>query len=775
MEVIENAPKPSAISYVQKIGKRAESFLVRLSTRLKLLGEVAMTNLFTIVLLIFIYLFYWTFPQAKDLLLTINQENHLQIVLFFTSLITLAGISWYLPRYFYEENRSQFTHLSSWKKIFDTDPGYANGYSAAYTPAEADTYPRHFREMMPRVLAASLLFLVTLGILNVGNEIDPAGFPWSISAYRVMAVLGGAILLILLLENGSEPVFFRLNFWLRDNVGGRVTYYFGFVGLVLAGLMFTKQGDFNDLKFLLLAAFLISFSFLIFTICRRWMPFFKHHNNISYPLATLAVLLSAVFVLINVFPSLSQRMNPLVCANLAFVFYLTVLYLTRILGMRKRIFTVLFLLTGIFVCAGVTNSFRHHEINYINKSYNPGKRLTMEDYFRQWENQRREVIQNYLISHPNDSFPIVIVSAEGGGSRAAFWTSRVHGYLEQNIPGYYQNHLFALTGASGGSTGNSTFFAMKQGDVSPGRMQAVSSEMFRENYLSSSLTLLLGADLIKDILGLSFGSDRGRQLEDEWRNKLASLLENGKTNAFCKPYMSFWYGGKGNMQLNQDVGPLLFYNMTRVQGGGHAIVSPVKINESAYRGIDLLDSMYKQHPDLTLPFISANLLNASFPYINPAGHIKGVGSFVDAGYFDNYGARTASCVLKELAAIRESDTTFRRIKLISVLVRNGTVDQVLSDAEPVPSNQLLAPVSTLGNLRSAINDHNLWELQNRADDFYSIDLRKVPVMQSGKAVTPIIPLARYLSSLAITAMETSLENMGNNDHSELCRLVRSLQ
>ncbi|MEZ4776803.1 MAG: hypothetical protein R3D00_26745 [Bacteroidia bacterium] len=771
MEVIENTSKPSVLNYVQKIGERAETFLIQLSDRLKLLGEVAMTNVFTIVLLIFIYLFYWTFPQAKDLLLTINQENHFQIVLFFISLITLAGISWYLPRYFYEENQSQFSKLNTWKEIFATDPGYSHGYVASYT----DTYSRHFREMMPRVLSASLLFLVTLGILNVGNEIDPAGFPWSISAYGVLAVLGGAILLILLLENGSQPIFYQLNFWLRENVGSRVVFYFGFVGLVLARLMLTKQGDFNDLKFLLLASAIISFSFLVFTVCRRWMPFFQHHKNVSYPLAALALLLSAVFVLINVFPGLSQRMNPLVCANLAFVFYLTVLYLTRIWGMRKRISTVLFLLTAIFVCAGITNSFRHHEINYIYKSYNPGKRLTMEDYFRQWENQRREVIHSYLNSHPNDSFPIVIVSAEGGGSRAAFWTTRVHSYLEQAIPGYYQNHLFALTGASGGSTGNSTFFAMKQGDVSPERMPAVSSEMFRENYLSSSLTLLMGADLIKDIFGLSFGVDRGRQLEYEWRNKLGSLLENGKTNAFCKPYLGFWYGGKGNMQLNDDVGPLLFYNMTRVQGGEHAIVSPVKINESGYRGIDLLESVYKQHPEQTLPLISANLLNASFPYVNPAGQIKDVGSFVDAGYFDNYGARTASYILKELSAIRDRDTTFRRIKLISVLVRNGTVDQVLSDAPPVPSNQLLAPVITLGNLRSAINDHNLWDLKNQADDFYSIDLQKVPVIQGGKAVTPIIPLARYLSPLAITAMEASLEDMGSNEYSALSYLVRELQ
>ena len=75
--------------------------LTNLSNRIRFFVEVLSSNFYTFILLIVIYLFYWTFPQAKDLLLTINQEHDGQIFLFFTSLITLAAISWYMPRVFY--------------------------------------------------------------------------------------------------------------------------------------------------------------------------------------------------------------------------------------------------------------------------------------------------------------------------------------------------------------------------------------------------------------------------------------------------------------------------------------------------------------------------------------------------------------------------------------------------------------------------------------------------------------------------------------------------
>lgn len=789
----------------RSFGERVIKFFSSLSTRFSLLTEVVRANIYGILLLIIIYLFYWTFPQAKDLLLTINQENHLQISLFFASLITLAGICWYMPRFFYKENSEHHqpnvgyddysadkqeisytdqelpaAERKSWKEFLTADlKGHTMDYEneSDYYDREA-CYDKQFKEMIPRILASSLLFIVTLGILNVANEMGSGGFPWNIPAYVVLGILALSLLTILIFEQGEKPLLYNVTKWVERKIKKRpgskyfIFAYFLLTGIALLLLMLTKRGGFEDLPYLFTASLLLSLAFLVFTVCRKWIPILNNDSNVRYPLGILAVFLSFLFILINIFPSLSQMMNPLVCANLAFVFYLTVLYMISLWGLRNKVNMVFFLILGVFILGSITSSFRNHEVNYVNNKFNPNDRQDMSTYLANWVESREDSIKRYLLDYPNDSFPIIVVSAEGGGSRAAYWTANIHTQLSKKIPNYYDNHLFAMTGASGGSTGNCTFYAMTKAGVDLNRMDSLLDIMFTSNYLSSSLTLLMGADLIKDVLGLPIGRNRARQLEKEWAEKLQLLVGPEARNIFNEPFLELWYEGETNTQLRSDAGPLLFINMTHIQGAGHAVVSPLKLQSSSYFGLDLLDTMYKVNSTRTLKIVTANLLNASFPYINPAGQIEGVGSFVDAGYFDNYGARTGAALIQELSELRENapdSSLYKKIKIISVLMRNSTADS--SPPSNKPSSQLVAPISTLGGIRRAVNSQNFWFLENAADAFYAIDLKreKIPV-EGGDEILPIIPLARYLSGTATKAMDESLKVKEADPNSNLRQL-----
>ncbi len=796
----------------RSFGERVINFFSSLSTRFSLLTEVVRANIYGILLLIIIYLFYWTFPQAKDLLLTINQENHLQIGLFFASLITLAGICWYMPRFFYKENSEHHqgeagyddysadkqevsytdqelpaAERKTWKEFLTADlKGHTMDYDneSDYYDREA-CYDKQFKEMIPRILASSLLFIVTLGILNVANEMGSDGFPWNIPAYVVLGILALSLLTILIFEQGEKPLLYNVTKWVERKIKKRpgskyfIFAYFLLTGIALLLLMLTKRGGFEDLPYLFTASLLLSLAFLVFTICRKWIPILNNDSNVRYPLGILALFLSFLFILINIFPSLSQMMNPLVCANLAFVFYLTALYMISLWGLRNNVSMVFFLILGVFIVGSITSSFRNHEVTYVVNKIDTNTRKDMKSYFSEWVNKREDHIKDYLKQHPNDSFPIIIVSAEGGGSRAAYWTASIHTYLSQEIPGYYDNHLLAMTGASGGSTGNCTYYAMTKAGVDLDRMNPLLDTMFTTNYLSSSLTLLMGADLIKDVLGLPLGSNRAVQLEKEWTNKLQNLVGSEARNIFKEPFLELWYEkGTTGTQLKTDAGPLLFINMTHIQGAGHAVVSPLKLQETSYFGLDLLDALYKVDPSKTLPIVTANLLNASFPYINPAGQINEVGSFVDAGYFDNYGARTGAALVQELRALRENapdSSLYRKMKIISVLMRNSTADATPPSNKP--SNQLMAPLSTLGGIRRAVNSQNFWFLENAADAFYPIDLKreKITLIEGGAEILPIIPLARYLSSTATKAMDESLRVKAADPTSKLRQLQAELK
>ncbi|NRB53481.1 MAG: hypothetical protein HRU41_37845 [Saprospiraceae bacterium] len=783
--------------------------LTNLSNRIRFFVEVLSSNFYTFILLIVIYLFYWTFPQAKDLLLTINQEHDGQIFLFFTSLITLAAISWYMPRVFYNLAEKRDKPASGDYEATATNSTMRDLYMADFSEQrwdynqkapddhaeKEDCYRKHFREMMPRILAASLLFLVTLGILNVGNEMNNTEFPWRLNAGLTLKISLLILITILLFERGQEPVLMSFNRWLNKRFEGRAWWFIGSVLVLITLLRLTKAPGEDGLPAFFGLSILLSFAFLIFTIIRKQIPFFQNDNLIRVILATTAISLSLFFILINCIPSLAQHLNPLVCANLAFVCYLTILYGVRLWGASRGIAAVFFLFVFIFTMAGLTNSFRLHQVSLTERLIHPKQRLSLEVYFNKWLNSNQESIKRFLAEKPGRKFPVVVVSAEGGGSRAAYWTSSVHKQLEKEIPSYYEQHLFAMTGASGGSTGNSTYFAMKQGGVNTTQMDKKGKEMFEQNYLSSSLTLLLGADLVKDIFGIPLGKDRAKRLEREWTESLQGLIGEKQENAFEAPYLSLWYDtdGKKKVKVKPAMDPLLFINTTQVQGDGHAIFSPVQVDTQHYEGIDILAALAKEedkkaaagHTPQTVPLITANLLNASFPYINPAGHIGKLGSFVDAGYFDNYGARTGAGILKSLLALREAkketqdSLLYQQLEFVSVLIRNSTVEEKQKSEVPRESGQLTAPLGTMANLRTAFNAHNFWDLENSADHFYLVDLKKVKMEHTQRLlwthktdeISPIVPLARYLSPVAINAMDVSLDALSNDPDSDLYRLI----
>jgi hypothetical protein len=279
--------------------------------------------------------------------------------------------------------------------------------------------------------------------------------------------------------------------------------------------------------------------------------------------------------------------------------------------------------------------------------------------------------------------------------------------------------------------------------------------------------MLLGFDLWRDIFGIKIGENRARELEKEWSYQLETV-SHGQADGFKNAFLSFWYES-GTTALKEPRSPLLFINTTQVQKGSHAILSPVVLNSSIYLGMDLLDTLYKVEPNLTIPINTATLLNASFPYINPAGNVSKIGSFVDAGYYDNYGARTAKALIEQLKKMRDDPTStdslqylYKQIQFISILIRNGTVSP--GSPASTTTSQLAAPPSTIGNIRSAVNAHNRRELQETADKNYEINLTRVNIMPAdfGEPIKPIIPLARFLSPMALEAMDASQDSIRAN-------------
>ena len=73
---------------------------------------------------------------------------------------------------------------------------------------------------------------------------------------------------------------------------------------------------------------------------------------------------------------------------------------------------------------------------------------SLDEYFSLWIEKRN--IQE------GSTYPLFIVTAEGGASRSAYWTSGVLSNIQQRDPAFI-NHIFAISSVSGGSLGSATF------------------------------------------------------------------------------------------------------------------------------------------------------------------------------------------------------------------------------------------------------------------------------------------------------------------------------
>ena len=198
--------------------------------------------------------------------------------------------------------------------------------------------------------------------------------------------------------------------------------------------------------------------------------------------------------------------------------------------------------------------FNHFELPQIAA---PDQRMVAEQYVVQWIEQRLPVIKDF-----KGDFPVIFVSAEGGGSRAALWSFLVHSYLEEKSAGRYsKNHLFSLSGASGGSVGNSLFFAHKssvlhkilkdttlsyptKSTTSQRPFRYKASTIFQKNYLSTALAAFLGRDLLKSITNIGNFKNRGDLLEQQWSTSFeATFPVTTKDKILKQDFRSFFSAG----------------------------------------------------------------------------------------------------------------------------------------------------------------------------------------------------------------------------------------
>ncbi len=394
--------------------------------------------------------------------------------------------------------------------------------------------------------------------------------------------------------------------------------------------------------------------------------------------------------------------------------------------------------------------------------------------------------------------PLILVAAEGGGIRAAYWTASVLSALQDRYP-CFASGVAALSGVSGGSVGSAVFAAqvahrigLAQGAPQPvcqdydGAIKntylACSRRVLGKDFLSPTLAYLLFPDLVQRFLPFPVAFfDRGAALEKSWERSWKSTFKS--SDYFAAPFDSLWKNPGPAWRV-----PALFLNGTWAENGWRLISAPVQLGReevSAARNVfDLAD-----HP---MRLSTAAHVSARFTYVSPAGTLirdgKVAGHVVDGAYFENSGSATAGEILNASRGVLDSagyrlartKDTVDVVPILLVIRFQAQLpkDRIELTTGPVPRPQLVlkettVPLTTLMNTRSARGDFSL--------DAIRIQMTRVARLQHATApparvieatlyeTQAPLPLGWSLSEVAQEEMAHQLE--GWLQHSEAVRYL----
>ncbi len=370
-----------------------------------------------------------------------------------------------------------------------------------------------------------------------------------------------------------------------------------------------------------------------------------------------------------------------------------------------------------------------HYVRLIPKSAEAPRfdqRQDLKEYFNTWVNdpERKKVLDDSTVKR----YPVYFVMANGGASRSGYWTASVLSKMEDETKGLFSRHLFCLSGASGGSVGNATFFSilrseksLLQKDSSSTACVKAATEYLQSDFLTYTLARTLGPDIFRNLITLYNVNDRA--------SALGFALENaaGK-KAFLNDSLGVPFSSIIT-QKNQPYSlPILCINTTRMQDGGPGIISNLKITDAVFnKRIDVL-GLLSETKDMKLS--NGVVLGASFPYLSPAGRLDHrpcdtckvqPNYFVDGGYFDNSGAGAVFEIIFNLRNyLDESAFSQYKDKLefhVIHITNDPQTDATLTAVNPL-INDLAAPVKTLIGAYGTQTSVNDLRLKKYINDLY---------------------------------------------------------
>lgn len=313
------------------------------------------------------------------------------------------------------------------------------------------------------------------------------------------------------------------------------------------------------------------------------------------------------------------------------------------------------------------------------------------DDFDTWQAQR--------VREGRGGEPIYLVAMSGGASRAAYWGAWALARLDDDARARgrrFAPDIYALSGVSGGSLGAAAFVGTLASVREAGIRAAAQGQAVPQPALAPWMHELLGRDDLSPLLGyllypdlfarlLPFPVqrfDRARGLERSWEADTRQL-DQARLGYTPQPWFALPMSAlhRPSAACTQAATPAVAAACARPLP--HLILN----SASAVSGQPVLQATLKLQPhnaitpldpeiDVARLSLSAAVLNSSrFPFISPAGQVRGRGVlrdaavdwWVDGGYFENSGTASLQQLLREIReskAVRADPALLRQLRVI---------------------------------------------------------------------------------------------------------------
>lgn len=403
----------------------------------------------------------------------------------------------------------------------------------------------------------------------------------------------------------------------------------------------------NPFTLLMLVAVSVPLGFYILSHLgpiRRWLDRVDANPDVQMWLDLFPIILFALGLVLLTIP---EAMVPLTRfagppAILAFALAALVSFCgwSFIEGRRRR-FPIFWTAAGLAIAFSAFDLNDNHPIRLHRE---PVSQLpaTPADAFVRWMS---------IKGHPTR--PVILVGAEGGGIRAAYFTAISLARIADRCP-TAADRIFAINGVSGGAVGAAVFAAILHehplpdfsatpidrlppcdfGPAEPGPYEQRVNAVLRQDHLSPLLGGLLFPDTVQRFLPFAIPMF-DRQLAFE-RGLAVSFRDAIGADTLSQSIYDMVPAAGEHRST-----PHLLLNTTSVETGERVVAGNILF--SSPDNVPNMRSFASMMPEANFPVVTLAATSARFPYLSPSGYVIAGGRkerFVDGGYFDNSGAST---------------------------------------------------------------------------------------------------------------------------------------